>query len=110
MREIEVVPDEVVLSLSVITEDEKNPLLAKSENDKRTQDILKAAKSHHVDDKYIKTDCLQIQPEYVPNSRQLIGYSVTRGINITLQQGVTDFYAVIARRAILIWTGVVADM
>ena len=60
MREIEVVPNKVVLSLSVTTKDGKSPLPAKSENDKRTRAILKAIKSHRIEDKYIKIDCLVI--------------------------------------------------
>jgi hypothetical protein len=83
MREIEVVPDEVVLSLSVITEDKKSPLPAKSENDKRTRAILKTVKSHSIEDKYIKIDCLEIQPVYMRGELQ--HYSVTRGIDVTLQ-------------------------
>jgi uncharacterized protein len=85
MREIEVVPDEVVLSLSVITEDEKSPLPAKAENDKRTRAILKTIKSHGVEDKYVKIDCLEIHPVYQHRDQTLIQYTVTRGIDVTLQ-------------------------
>jgi len=56
------VPDEVVLSLSVITEDEKSPMPAKSENDKRTRAILKTIKSHRIEDKHVKIDCLEVHP------------------------------------------------
>jgi uncharacterized protein len=83
MREIEVVPDEVVLSLSVITDDEKSPLPAKSENDKRTRAILKTLKSHRIEDKCVKIDCLEVRPEYLHGD--LLKYAVTRGIDVTLQ-------------------------
>jgi uncharacterized protein len=85
MRAIEVVPDEVVLSLSVVAEDDKSPIVAKAENDKRTRAILAALKKHHIDDKYIKIDCLEMRPTYHPNTRELLDYSVTRGIDVTLQ-------------------------
>jgi uncharacterized protein YggE len=85
MRSIEVVPDEVVLSLSVVAEDDNSPITAKTENDKRTRAILAALKKHRVEDKYIKIDCLEIQPIYHSNSRELIRYTVTRGIDVTLQ-------------------------
>ncbi len=85
MREIEIVPDEVVLSLSVITEDGKSPLPAKAENDKRTRAVLKTVKSHRVEDKYIKIDCLEIRPVYERRDEVLIKYTVSRGIDVTLQ-------------------------
>jgi uncharacterized protein len=85
MREMEVVPDEVVLSLSISAEDEKSPITAKSENDKRTRAILDAVKSHGIEDKFVKIDCLEIRPQYDSHSRELLYYSVTRGMDITLQ-------------------------
>lgn len=83
MREIQVVPDEVVLSFSVVTKDEKSPLPAKSENDNRTRAILRMTNRHRIEDKYVKIDCLEIQPVYMRGEFQ--HYSVTRGIDITLQ-------------------------
>jgi uncharacterized protein len=85
MRAIEVVPDEVVLSLAVVAEDEESPIVAKTLNDKRTRAILAALKKHRIDDKYIKIDCLEMRPTYHPNTRELLEYSVTRGIEVTLQ-------------------------
>jgi uncharacterized protein YggE len=85
MRAIEVVPDEVVLSPSVVAEDDKSPIAAKAENDRRTRAILAALKKHHIDDKYIKIDCLEMRPSHHPGTRELLDYSVTRGIDVTLQ-------------------------
>ena len=85
MRSIEVVPDEVVLSLSVVAEDEESPIVAKALNDKRTRAILAALKKHRIDDKYIKIDCLEMRPSHHPNTGELVDYRVTRGIEITLQ-------------------------
>ena len=85
MRSIEVVPDEVVLSLAVTAEDEKSPITAKAENDKHIRAILAALKKYRVEDKCIKMDCLQIQPMHSSNTRGLLGYKVTRAIEITLQ-------------------------
>lgn len=85
MREIDVAPDEVVLSLYVVTEDEKSPLPAKAENDNRTRDILKAIKNRHIEDKDVKIDCLEIEQILRRGEWEILKYRVTRGIDVTLQ-------------------------
>jgi uncharacterized protein len=86
MRDIDVTPDEVVLSLVVNTEDETDLIAAKSENDRRTAAVLKAIKSRHIEDKNLKIDCLEIRPTYDSNNRyQLVEFVVHRKIEVTLQ-------------------------
>jgi uncharacterized protein len=83
--QIDVVPDEVVLSLSVNAEDKKDLLLAKSENDKRTRQILNALRNRHIEEKYIQIDCLEIEPRYAKDTEELRAFAATRGIDITLR-------------------------
>jgi uncharacterized protein YggE len=83
MSQIQVVPDEVVLSLSVKTEDEKDLLKAKADNDQRTNKILKLVKESGVEDKQIKIDCLEIHQQY-DRDHELLKHCVNRGIDVTL--------------------------
>jgi uncharacterized protein YggE len=96
MSEIDVVPDEAVLSLSVTTSDEKDLLRAKAENDKRTRAVLQSIRAQGIADKWVKLSSLQIRPEHERSMRQMVKselglsnrevlqYSVDRGIDVTL--------------------------
>ena len=61
--EINVPPDEVVLSLGVESRD-KVLATAKSENDRRVKKVLSLARAAGVEQKYIETSTLQMGPTY----------------------------------------------
>jgi uncharacterized protein YggE len=88
MAEFEVPPTEVVLSLAVVTENE-DLLIAKQFNDAFTRDVLKLGAKHSVPAEHFELDTLSIQPKYEGKSYfgrgELVGYVVTRGIDVTLR-------------------------
>ncbi len=87
---MKVVPDQVVLTLAVVTEN-KDLLLAKSDNDAKTRKILDLADKYHLKETSFQIDQMSISPEFSRSSREsvseFVGYSVNRQIVITL----TDF-------------------
>ena len=84
---ISVVPDEVILSLKVVTEN-KDLLAAKSDNDARTRAVLALAEKYHVEPKHVQIEEMRLDPRYdraeSKGEQKLIGYSFARGIEITL--------------------------
>jgi uncharacterized protein len=83
--EINVPPDEVVLSLGVESRD-KVLATAKSENDRRVKKVLSLARAAGVEQKYIETSTLQMGPTYSEEKiPRLLGYEVSQTIAITLK-------------------------
>ena len=84
--EVRVVPDEVILTLGVETWN-KELNIAKQENDQRTQKIIDLCKKHKIENKFIQTDYLSIEPRYEHSyeRQKFIGYFVRKSIVITLR-------------------------
>jgi len=84
--EIKVVPDEVILTLGVETNN-KDLNVAKAENDQKIQKIIATAKKLDIEDKYIQTDYINIEPRYRHEweNRDFIGYFVRKNISIILR-------------------------
>jgi uncharacterized protein len=84
--EIKVVPDQVVLSLGVQTED-MVLAAAKAKNDSVIQKVQALAKDLKVDSKDIQTDYYHIEPRYSDNysQRTFLGYFTQKGVAITLR-------------------------
>jgi uncharacterized protein YggE len=83
--EINVAPDEAVLTLGVDSRD-KVLAVAKSENDARVKKVMKLAQATGVEQKDIQTSALRMGPMYsderVP---RFLGYEVSQTIAITLK-------------------------
>lgn len=85
--EVMVMPDEVVFSLSVETSD-MDIMKAKSGNDDSIKKIKAAAKKYGIEDKYVVTDYINVNPKYTYNNNGesiFKGYTVYRGLKITLK-------------------------
>ncbi len=89
MAEFEVPPTEVVLSLAVVTENEEL-LIAKHLNDGFTLDVLKLAEKYRIPKEQFELHTLSIEPRYSRSGygqpRELLGYTVTRGIDVTIKR------------------------
>jgi uncharacterized protein YggE len=88
MGELYVVPDEVLVTLSIVTEHEDDLLAAKAENDRRTQKVLAAVEKFRLPKEYICLQCLTMRQEKTPrgNFVSLPGnYEVCRGLEFTLR-------------------------
>jgi uncharacterized protein YggE len=85
--EVRVVPDEVILTLGVETE---NPdlHLAKAENDRRVARLLALAEDHGIEAKHVQTDHISIEPRYEEpyEKRGFVGYFVRKTVVITLRE------------------------
>ena len=83
---VNVVPDEVVLTLGVESSD-KQLRRAKSLNDERVKQVLAAAEKLGIPAKDIQTDHISIEPRYRDNyeQRDFVGYFVRQTIEITLK-------------------------
>mgnify|MGYP001823932422 FL=1 len=84
--DVRVVPDEVVLTLGVETDD-LDLSAAKSENDARMSRVMAVAEEAGLPDNLIRTDYLGIEPRYRfdgPN-RIFLGYWVQRSVSLTLR-------------------------
>ncbi len=83
--QVNVVPDEVTLTLGVETSD-KQLRTAKSLNDERVKRVIAAAEKLGVATKDIKTDHIGIEPRYRDSyeQRDFVGYFVRQTIVITL--------------------------
>jgi hypothetical protein len=89
--EVLVVPDEVMLTLGVETVD-KQLSVARKANDDILQRIFRIAKNLGIEEKYIQTDYINIEPrydDYYPKM-DFIGYFVRKNIVITLKD-ITKF-------------------
>ncbi|MBC8044931.1 MAG: SIMPL domain-containing protein [Rhizobacter sp.] len=86
--EVKVVPDEVLISIGVETEN-KNLDAARSENDRRTGEVLASLKAMNIDPKYIQTDYLSAEPRYEyesgTNRKKEIFYAMRKTIDVTLK-------------------------
>lgn len=84
--EVRVVPDEVILTLGVETWN-KELNIAKQENDQRIQKIIDICKKNKIEQKYIQTDYLSIEPRYEHSyeRQKFIGYFVRKSIVITVK-------------------------
>jgi uncharacterized protein YggE len=83
---VNVVPDEVVLTLGVESSD-KQLRRAKSLNDERVKQVLAAAERLGIPAKDIQTDHISIEPRYRDNyeQRDFVGYFVRQTIEINLK-------------------------
>lgn len=84
--EVKVVPDEVLLTVGVATQDE-SLAAAKQQNDTVVQRALQIIQRSGIDPKYVQTDYLRIEPQYSygSNWQTLTGYAVYQSIGITLK-------------------------
>lgn len=84
--EVKVVPDEVSLILGVETWN-KDLAAAKSENDQKVSGIIALANRLKIDDKYIQTDFINIEPRYNEQweRREFIGFFVRKTVSLTLK-------------------------
>lgn len=82
---VKVVPDEVILTMGVETW-HRELSVAKRRNDDRVTDILRLARQYGIEDRYIQTDYISIEPRYQdPYYRGVIeGYFVRKTIAVTL--------------------------
>jgi len=82
--EVNVPPDEVVLSLGVESRD-KDLSVAKAQHDSHVKKLLAEARSAGVEDKYIQTSALRMQPEYSEEKvPRFLAYEVSQSIKVTL--------------------------
>ena len=84
--DVRVVPDEVVLTLGVETDD-LDLAAAKAENDARMSRVIRAAEEAGLPENLIRTDYLGIEPRYDFNGRERIflGYWVRKSVSLTLR-------------------------
>jgi uncharacterized protein YggE len=84
--DVRVVPDEVVLTLGVETDD-LDLAAAKAENDARMSRVVAAAEEAGLPDNLIRTDYLGIEPRYRFDGpdRIFLGYWVQKSVSLTLR-------------------------
>ena len=84
--DVRVVPDEVVLTLGVETDD-LDLSRAKAENDERVSRVIQAATDAGIPENLIRTDYLGIEPRYRFDGpeRVFLGYWVQKSIALTLR-------------------------
>jgi hypothetical protein len=83
--EVNVAPDEAVLSLGVESRD-KDLTVAKSLHDRRVRKLLAVAHSAGVEEKNIHTSTLQMQPVYSEEKvPRFLAYEVSQSIQVTLK-------------------------
>jgi uncharacterized protein YggE len=98
--EVKVAPDEVVISLAVETNN-MDIDKAREENDQKVSAVLAMAKKMGIEDKYMQTDYLSVEPryDYYNNSserqRKFLGYYMTKNITLTLKD-ITKFEKFVA--------------
>jgi uncharacterized protein YggE len=100
--EVKAIPNEVIISMSVETH---NMSLdnAREDNDEKVTAILAMARKYGVEDKFIQTDYLHVEPRYderynnngEPRERKFLGYYMTKSIMITLRD-ISKFERVVA--------------
>jgi uncharacterized protein len=88
--ETSVAPDQVSFTLEIVTAN-KDLAPAKQSNDAAAERTLTIAKSFNISPDDIQTDSLTVTPKYTGEkdprgSRVLIGYEVTKRVNITLKE------------------------
>lgn len=84
--ELQVAPDEVLISMAVETSD-KNLTAAKKSNDDRVRKVIALAEKYKIEAKYIQTGQISIEPRYRNNyeKREFIGYFVRKSILVQLK-------------------------
>ncbi|MBT8479790.1 MAG: SIMPL domain-containing protein, partial [Gemmatimonadetes bacterium] len=84
--DVRVVPDEVVLTLGVETDD-LDLAAAKAQNDERMSRVIAAGRDAGLPDNLIRTDYLGIEPRYDYDGRERIflGYWVQKSVSLTLR-------------------------
>lgn len=83
--EVNVAPDEAVLSLGVESRD-KDLSVAKTQHDSRVKKLLAEARNAGVEEKNIQTSALQMQPEYSEEKiPKFLAYEVSQTIQVTLK-------------------------
>jgi hypothetical protein len=84
--DVKVVPDEVVLFLSVETWD-KDLSAAKAQNDDRVKKVLTLTRDFGIESKYVQTDQISVEPRYEDGyaKRNFVGFFVRKSIVITLK-------------------------
>ena len=93
--EIKVAPDEVAITVGIETVNE-NLLVSKQENDKKAKEIITLLRKNGIQEKYIKTDYINIEPRYdYYEKKKFLGYYVTKNIVITLKD-LTKFETVLS--------------
>jgi uncharacterized protein YggE len=95
--EINVVPDEVTITLGVETWN-KDLATAKQLNDERVKKILALANRFKIDPKYVQTDYITIEPRYSDNyeKREFVGFFVQKHIVFVLKD-VSKFEDLLSR-------------
>jgi len=83
--EVNVAPDEVVLTLGVESRD-KDLSIAKAQHDGHVKKLLAEARNAGVEDKYIQTSALQMRPDYSEEKvPRFLAYEVSQTIEVTLK-------------------------
>jgi uncharacterized protein len=84
--QVMVIPDEVLLTLGVETHD-KDLDIARTANDRIIDRVLEITTAMGIDEKYVQTDYINIEPRYQDSYTQteFIGYFVRKNIVITLR-------------------------
>ncbi len=90
--DVKVAPNEVEISMSVETHNFAIDK-AREENDSKTSDILSMARKYSIEDKYIQTSYMEVEPRYDQkydangheSERNFSGYYVTKHISVTLR-------------------------
>jgi uncharacterized protein YggE len=83
--EVNVPPDEAVLSLGVESRD-KDLAIAKAQHDSRVKKLLAEAHDAGVEGKYIQTSVLQMRPDYSEEKvPRFLAYQVSQTIQVTLK-------------------------
>lgn len=85
--DVRVVPDEVVLTLGVETDD-LDLTAAKAENDARVARVVAAARDAELPDNLIRTDFLRVEPRHRFDGpdRIFLGYWVQKSVSLTLRE------------------------
>lgn len=83
--EVKVIPDEVILTMSVETWNQDLGS-AKNQNDDRVKNVLSLAKEFKLEPKHVQTDRISIEPRYKDTyEKKLLGYFVRKTIVFTLK-------------------------
>ncbi len=99
--EVKVVPDEVSINFAVETNNTDLDK-AREENDKKVSAVIAMVKKLGVEDKFIQTDYLSVEPRFDYNNqyqnereRKFLGYYMTKNISVTLRD-VSKFEKLVA--------------
>jgi uncharacterized protein YggE len=84
--EIKVVPDQVILTIAVVTQD-KDLLAAKTQNDERVRRVLAVPHDFKIDPKHVQTDQVTIEPRYrsYNDKQEFLGFEVRKSVVICLK-------------------------